>query len=265
MKTKTWAFVPLSLSLLLGFLALGAVTQAPWGTFDGFAIVKLIVDGREVVGDVPAVNIKGRTLIPLRLVAEQLGAQVEWDQASFTASVSAAARGAPNIPDYSSWTLTEAEAADAIAWAKAGKPFEQDEILPMYVAHVNDQVTLKFLTPWAIATALAHKELKEEQVLTHTPSELSSSVSGTARVVVLVYSGSSLPNMDSVNVTQGNATYSPDFAFDPIQRDWAYGQYAAVQEFVFDASPLSKSGTLTVRVTISGSDYVYSWELSSLK
>ncbi len=40
--------------------------------------VKLIVDDREVECDVPPQIINGRTLVPVRFVAEALGAKVEW-------------------------------------------------------------------------------------------------------------------------------------------------------------------------------------------
>jgi hypothetical protein len=58
------------------------------GMFEGFPIVLVKVNGRLAQGDVPAVNFFGRTLVPVRLVTEQLGATVEWDPDTWTASVS---------------------------------------------------------------------------------------------------------------------------------------------------------------------------------
>lgn len=46
-----------------------------------------LVNGQPVVLDVPARIVQGRTLIPLRFVAEALGATVEWDGASRTVKV----------------------------------------------------------------------------------------------------------------------------------------------------------------------------------
>ncbi|MFA7468331.1 MAG: copper amine oxidase N-terminal domain-containing protein [Desulfotomaculaceae bacterium] len=41
--------------------------------------VKLIVNGREIKADVPPQMVNGRTMVPVRWVAEALGAEVRWD------------------------------------------------------------------------------------------------------------------------------------------------------------------------------------------
>lgn len=42
-------------------------------------MVRVFVDGREIVSDVPAQIIEGRTMVPIRFVAEAMGAEVSWD------------------------------------------------------------------------------------------------------------------------------------------------------------------------------------------
>lgn len=49
--------------------------------------MKLIVDGEELQPDVPPQVLDGRTMVPLRWVAEALGAKVEWDESTSTVSV----------------------------------------------------------------------------------------------------------------------------------------------------------------------------------
>jgi hypothetical protein len=213
-----------------------AATTAPWGTFDGFPVVRLVVNGDAVEGDAGA----------------------------YTATLDVDMRE-PVVPDYSSWTLTEAEVADAIMWARSGKGLEQEDILPMYVAQINNEVTLQLFTPWATAVALAHGEIKYEHDLTATPADLIAQTSGEMRVVVIIYSGRSLPSFENVTLTQGNATYTPVYAFDPIERAWHGGQYAALQEYIFDATVFDKTGVVYVRVLVDGHEYVHSWDLSSLK
>lgn len=44
--------------------------------------IKLYVNGREIKPDVPPHVINGRTMVPVRWVAEALGAQVEWDESA---------------------------------------------------------------------------------------------------------------------------------------------------------------------------------------
>ncbi|MBC7324447.1 MAG: copper amine oxidase N-terminal domain-containing protein [Moorella sp. (in: Bacteria)] len=43
--------------------------------------IRLYVNGREIQPDVPPQLIGGRTMVPVRWVAEALGADVQWDEA----------------------------------------------------------------------------------------------------------------------------------------------------------------------------------------
>ena len=45
--------------------------------------IKLIVDGKEIPTDVPAQLISGRTMVPIRFIAEALGAEVEWSEPDY--------------------------------------------------------------------------------------------------------------------------------------------------------------------------------------
>lgn len=49
--------------------------------------IQLIVDGIAVQPDVPPVIVEGRTLVPVRWVAEALGAQVDWDASARTVTI----------------------------------------------------------------------------------------------------------------------------------------------------------------------------------
>jgi hypothetical protein len=46
------------------------------------------VNGKNIILDVPPMIINGRTVVPLRFVSENCGAQVEWDSASKTVYIS---------------------------------------------------------------------------------------------------------------------------------------------------------------------------------
>jgi len=54
--------------------------------------IKVYVNGRQTPFDVLPVIVSGRTLVPIRAVAEQLGAQVGWDPATFTATITLGAQ-----------------------------------------------------------------------------------------------------------------------------------------------------------------------------
>ncbi|RPF47105.1 copper amine oxidase-like protein [Thermodesulfitimonas autotrophica] len=68
MKRAALVAILVGFLLFFGFAAAGA-----WQN------VRLFVNGREIYPDVPPQIINGRTLVPLRAVAEALGADVRWD------------------------------------------------------------------------------------------------------------------------------------------------------------------------------------------
>jgi len=49
------------------------------GIVYGQEVIKIVVNGKEIKSDVPAQIIDGRTMVPVRFVAEELGSDVEWD------------------------------------------------------------------------------------------------------------------------------------------------------------------------------------------
>ncbi|TDA70332.1 MAG: copper amine oxidase N-terminal domain-containing protein [Clostridia bacterium] len=69
--------------MLFGILVTVALAASP---------LKLIVNGREIRPDVPPRLINGRTMVPVRWVAEALGAQVDWDHANNLVTITAAAQ-----------------------------------------------------------------------------------------------------------------------------------------------------------------------------
>lgn len=54
--------------------------------------IKLYVNGREIQVDVPPQLVNGRTMVPIRWVAEALGARVDWDQANNLVTIATAAQ-----------------------------------------------------------------------------------------------------------------------------------------------------------------------------
>ena len=52
--------------------------------------VDLYVDGSQLTPDVPPTIVSGRTLVPLRSIFEALNADVQWDQATRTATATKA-------------------------------------------------------------------------------------------------------------------------------------------------------------------------------
>ncbi|MGC5325310.1 N-acetylmuramoyl-L-alanine amidase [Brevibacillus sp. SYSU BS000544] len=50
-------------------------------------VVNLVIEGEQVQADVPPVIKNGRTLVPVRVIAEKMGADVSWDQTTQTAVI----------------------------------------------------------------------------------------------------------------------------------------------------------------------------------
>ncbi|MDW7675657.1 MAG: ammonia-forming cytochrome c nitrite reductase subunit c552, partial [Bacillota bacterium] len=66
--------------------------------------VKIFVNGQEMKTDVPAQIVDGRTLVPLRAIAEGLGQKVDWDNETKTATITGGALDKVNAisAEYSS-------------------------------------------------------------------------------------------------------------------------------------------------------------------
>lgn len=97
-RRRAW-LVPLALALAAAVAAGSAA--APAGA--EARPIRLVIDGREIVPDVPPTIVDGRVLVPIRVVSETLGATVAWDEASRTVTVvsaAAPATGAAATPNY---------------------------------------------------------------------------------------------------------------------------------------------------------------------
>jgi hypothetical protein len=67
-----------SIALALATVMAATTLTASTGAAD-YTKVNLLVEGKAVVTDQPAVIVDSRTLVPVRVIAENLGSQVDWD------------------------------------------------------------------------------------------------------------------------------------------------------------------------------------------
>ena len=95
--------------VILVFMIGGALQAAP--------PVKIVFNGFELKSEVPAQIIDGRTMVPLRVIAEKLGAQVEWDADNYTVVIEK-----PSTP-ASEWRFVKlnGEPTTWPYWVKDGK------------------------------------------------------------------------------------------------------------------------------------------------
>ncbi|RJQ53395.1 MAG: copper amine oxidase N-terminal domain-containing protein [Actinobacteria bacterium] len=221
----------------------GIVLASSWGQYQGHPIVRVIVDGRVIQGDVPAINLNGRTMVPLRFVSEALGATVSWDQETYTASIQHGLR-------YS-WDLTAPEVLDAIAWGKACRRLGRSEVVLPY-RYDEGGLAVEILTPWA-CVAVEVQTLYQQGQSAFNIEGLKRDYSGYLHVWVAT--ANPLPTV-TVQIVQVGQTFAPTHVFDPLPK---------AQEFVFNAYLLDKSLPIVVNVTLGGQTYSYTWDLGDLK
>lgn len=71
--------------LIFSLLLSGTIHAASInGLFEGFPIVNINVNGKIINSDVPGINFYGRTMVPVRFISQELGANVQWDGSTST-------------------------------------------------------------------------------------------------------------------------------------------------------------------------------------
>ncbi|GEM_PF-3484476 len=79
---------------LLAVIVLLAIVTIVWasagGTFAGFPVAGLVLNGQAFTPSSPPVIINGRTYVPLRFIGEALGARVGWDNDAKTVTIETA-------------------------------------------------------------------------------------------------------------------------------------------------------------------------------
>jgi serine protease Do len=83
---RAWTAAAIGAAVLLG------------GTAGAQGGVQVVVNGRPLAGGPPPMLVDGTTYVPLRPLAAALGAQVTWDGATATASVTGPSGGRPDLP-----------------------------------------------------------------------------------------------------------------------------------------------------------------------
>lgn len=73
-KMKKW-FLVILIAVAFASFALGAFAANP---------IKIIVNGQAINSDVPPQIINGRVMVPIRFIADALGANVSWDQNTYS-------------------------------------------------------------------------------------------------------------------------------------------------------------------------------------
>lgn len=89
----------ISIAILTIVITTTVNASSDTGTYKGNPIVKLVVNDNTVNGEVPAINLDGTTMVPIRVVAENLGANVNWNSETKTAIIAIQDKGEDTSKD----------------------------------------------------------------------------------------------------------------------------------------------------------------------
>jgi len=272
-----------SLLLLACLLFVGtAGTAAPTtsavnGTYAGFPIVLVKVNGSLIASDVPGVYLNGRTMVPLRAVAEVLGAEVAWDEAAMVASITAQETRPPGGDFVRSTSgkgilvrLSRSQVEEAAAFGAANQLKDFDETFGDYFLRESGGGgwaeaflrTERVHDAWYVWRAARDKEepLSPEQLEAWYPEnaiyvELHLSVDSQGQAAAC-----------RAYVKQGAHIWPMS-----LDQDWAYkptanGSYYGWTYYRIPFAGLDVSRPIEVKlVRPDGTEYCFEWNLFNLK
>ena len=95
-------FLPIVLAGVI-FGGIASAGSAPNGYYKGYPVVRLVVKGNDVAGDVPAVIMDGRTMVPVRVITEALGQKISWNSRTLTLNIGESAPKQVEVTSSSSY------------------------------------------------------------------------------------------------------------------------------------------------------------------
>ncbi|MCC8015793.1 MAG: copper amine oxidase N-terminal domain-containing protein [Eubacterium sp.] len=98
------------IALTMAVSALAISSLALNVSADEYTEVSLYVDGQEVVTDQPAVIVDNRTMVPVRVITESIGCQVDWNEAAKTVTFTQNGVVAAMVVGETSASITEGNA-----------------------------------------------------------------------------------------------------------------------------------------------------------
>lgn len=155
--------------------------------------IDLVVDGEKLELDVPPQVVEQRTLVPLRAIFEKLGATVEWDQATQTAT---ATKGADEvritIDSTTAYVNGQAQTLDVPAMAIDGRTLVPvrfvSEALQADVQWVQETQTVQ-ITTQAGGTTVTVPTVTPTPTPTPTPAPVVSQEPATGHTIYITKTG----------------------------------------------------------------------------
>lgn len=202
-----------------------AQASAPWGTYEGHTVVRVMINGSEVRTSVPAMIYDDRTLVPIRLL-EATGAKVEWDDSTKTVLVHTAYT-------YGDWDEPVNGQSVICLSVKAGAYYadpnkhngDEDSKLASLVYGLSHfpydadvRPTADALAEWATVLREA-KHLNDEA--TANPSDMTSFEKMRAAVVLTIVAADMYNRLMSEYADQHDGKDVCGDTFEPLPVDWS--------------------------------------------
>lgn len=155
--------------------------------------IDLVVDGEKLELDVPPQVVEQRTLVPLRAIFEKLGATVEWDQATQTAT---ATKGADEvritIDSTTAYVNGQAQTLDVPAMAIDGRTLVPvrfvSEALQADVQWIQETQTVQITTQAGVTTVTV-PTVTPTPTPTPTPAPVVSQEPATGHTIYITKTG----------------------------------------------------------------------------
>jgi len=97
----------LAATVVLCLVFVAVVMASVNGEYNGYPIVKLVINGKTVKSDVPAIIMGNRTMVPIAIVSETLGCNVGWNPETYTVTISDKKSTAANTGKKEAWYSPE--------------------------------------------------------------------------------------------------------------------------------------------------------------
>jgi phosphatidylserine/phosphatidylglycerophosphate/cardiolipin synthase-like enzyme len=182
--------------------------------------IKLIVNGQEIQCDVPPQIINGRTMVPIRAVAQALGCQAQWDSSANAVTITAAGGGPPAAAAGNSTPVE-------YYFPRAGQDPVQPLINVINSANSSLDIAIYSLTKPDIVSAIAAAENRGVAVRIITDREQSGDkyqakellVLSNAGIPIKINSHQGLMHLkvtiaDDKTVTTGSYNYTDEATYD---------------------------------------------------
>lgn len=130
-------------------------------TYKGYNVINVVLNGQALTSDVPAINLDGRTMLPVRAIAEAVGADVQWDEATQTVTLTTGA-AAPTVPVAPGGAIVEG--VRGIVWGSSQATVRATEKARLVPGHTSDTTLYYETTVQGMEVVIAYDFVEDRLI-----------------------------------------------------------------------------------------------------